>query len=155
MKLGQSSRRSVQGILASLVVLLAALIGPAAPAQAAPVSNFYVCHTIFCDDYAYGTITWYNRTAYVSGDVWTSGAYLSYVDSTQVVFEAYAGSTKIESQTRTVSYPPDTYRHFGFTIGDPDLVGGIDRIKITVCVFWPERDCGTSVNYNKGDAVEP
>ncbi|MFE7709335.1 hypothetical protein ACFU6I_26855 [Streptomyces sp. NPDC057486] len=52
--------------------------------------------------------------------------------STTVYFEAYAGTTKIASTTRTAS----THNRvsYSFPIGDPDLVGGFDRLKIQICL---------------------
>ncbi|MEU5727423.1 hypothetical protein ABZ783_37250 [Micromonospora sp. NPDC047738] len=126
---------------------MAAVLGFASPAAAAyPQTGFdvYGC----CVDYITagntdGVITWYNRTAYISGDVYTG-------DSTTAtaVFEAFASdatSSKIESQTRTVSGTWNS-KHFGFTIGDSNLVGGIHRIKITLCDYSVDS-CGRSINY--------
>lgn len=78
------------------------------------------------------------RTA--TGKVSTSDA----PDYTQAVFEAYAGSTKVgAAQTRTVSRYA-VYKDFSFVAGDPDLVGGIDRIKVTLCVYvLSGKHCGT------------
>ncbi|MFJ8113166.1 hypothetical protein [Streptomyces sp. NPDC096132] len=89
------------------------------------------------EDLSRGTITWYNRTAGMQGYVQD----FLYGHSTTAVFEAFAGSVKIDSETRTANNESDLgyFRHFDFTIGDTDLVGGIDRVKITVC-----HDYGTS-----------
>jgi hypothetical protein len=90
-----------------------------------------------------GTITWFNRTARVTGSV-QKGVF---VTTTTAVFEAFAGSTKIESQTRTVNGSfPDGIRGFDFVIGDTNLVGGINRIKITIS---NQGVNGVSVNFNK------
>jgi hypothetical protein len=61
------------------------------------------------------------------------------------VFEAFAGSTKIDSQTRTANKDGSTgwFRTYGLSIGDPDLRSGIDRIKITVRMNYPD---GSHVN---------
>ncbi|MEW2500665.1 hypothetical protein AB0878_09305 [Amycolatopsis sp. NPDC047767] len=67
----------------------------------------------------------------MTGKVYTSDA----PDYTQAVFEAYAGSTKVgAAQTRTVSRYA-VYKEFSFVAEDRDLVGGIDRIKVTLCVY--------------------
>lgn len=56
---------------------------------------------------------------------------------------------KIASETRTVAN--GLSRGFNFTIGDTDLVGGIDRIKITVCTLddGVPAHCSAPVNYMK------
>lgn len=45
----------------------------------------------------------------------------------------------------------DEFPQPGRWIGDTDLVGGIDRIKITACEVHTEtrRDCSAPVNYFK------
>ncbi|HEY8987332.1 MAG TPA: hypothetical protein VIU15_48200, partial [Streptomyces sp.] len=116
-----------------------------ASASAAAASSFYVSKT---NSSTYGTITWYNRTANVTGTVadHQNNAY------TVAYFEAFAGSTKIDSQTRSANNESDLgeYRSFSFTIGDPDLVGGIDRIKVTVCTHYAsDRFCTAPENYSK------
>lgn len=147
--------------LLSALFAAALLFGLATPAQANPVTSYLQCFDDYqtCNrgHYAFssGSFTWYNRTAYVSGDVnldtsalvVNPGGSVAFIDSVEVVFEAYApGGVKIEGQTRTVSRP-DESRHFGFTIGDTNLVGGIERIKVTVCIHSPARWCGSPVNY--------
>jgi hypothetical protein len=132
---------------ALVVTLLAAAmsLGVAAPASAA-VTEFTVTDDtpVNYPSWTIGTITWNNRTAYVSGDVFVGSDW----DCGQAVFEAFAGSTKIEVQTRTACWTtyPEGYRHFGFNIGDPDLRGGINRIKITICNY-PGRICGRSRHF--------
>jgi len=116
-----------------------------APASAASTSSFYVSKT---NSSTYGTITWHNRTASVDGTVadHQSSAY------TVAYFEAFAGSTKIDSETRSANDESSLgeYRTFAFTIGDSDLVGGIDRIKVTVCTHYAsDRFCSDPKNYSK------
>jgi hypothetical protein len=91
-----------------------------------------------------GTITWFNRTANITGDVFIG----EFATTTTAVFEAFAGSTKIESQTRTVNLTtfPNGDRHFNFLIGDTNLVGGINRVKVTIS---NEGLNGDSVNVDK------
>ncbi|GKQ34693.1 hypothetical protein [Streptomyces sp. A012304] len=99
--------------------------------------------------YTNGTITWYNRTAMVRGTVIDE---VDFYGSAVAYFEAYAGSTKIESTTRTADYygALGAVRDFNFTIGDTDLVGGIDRIKITVCQeVGTFKSCSSPENYSK------
>ncbi|BCJ41255.1 hypothetical protein GCM10010168_44470 [Actinoplanes ianthinogenes] len=106
-----------------------------------------------CSNYVAATITWYNRTAGIDGCVYDNFAG---ADFTGVVFEAYAGSTKIDSTTRSANDTVDDFgiRCFGFTIGDPDLVGGIDRIKVTVRRGFASGGYanGAWKNYQKKDA---
>ncbi len=114
---------------------------PAAPANAFTPDSFYLCDGWHagsdCDadaGRASGTITWGNRTAVISGQVWDTDA--NGMDFTTAFFEAYAGSTEIDSTTRTANRNSPSFgspRPYTFVIGNPDLVGGINRIKITVC----------------------
>lgn len=123
----------------------------AAPsAAAAAPTPFIVCaHTESCGaGYTYGDITWHNRTATVDGFVRDDQG----PGSTTAVFEAFAGATKIDSTTRTANADSSlgSPREYYFTIGDTDLVGGIDRIKITVCRNLAAGvDCGLPVNYSR------
>lgn len=74
---------------------------------------------------AEGTVTWHNRTATITGNVINGhGA------SATAFFRAYAGSTKIDQTTRTASGVSTT--PFSFVIGDPNLVGGINKITISI-----------------------
>ncbi|WP_416974603.1 hypothetical protein [Streptomyces sp. 4F14] len=138
-------------------VLLAACgtlgIAVAAPASAAdyPTDSFFVSKTdgSTTNSYTSGTITWYNRTAGITGAVvdLQAGAY------TVAYFEAFAGATKIDSQTRSANDESDLgqRRTFTFTIGDSDLVGGIDRVKVTVCTHYPSATfCSAPENYSRG-----
>jgi hypothetical protein len=121
-----------------------------APAQAAyPTDDFFLCITDTCAGSTEGTITWYNRTANVLGDVY------DFEDSygTTAIFEAFAGSVKVDSTTRTANEDTELgwRRHFNFTIGDPDRVGGIDRIKITLCRDYggAHQACSSPENYSR------
>lgn len=143
MNVKQLLRTAVVGALVGSGVA----VGMSAPAQADTSEQFYVCDAT-CFNWTSGTITWHNRTATVSGTVYDEqpGAY------TTAIFEAFAGSTKIDSATRTANDESDLgwARNFSFSIGDPNKVGGINRIKITVCWTSAEtRSCGPSENYIK------
>ncbi|MDO0937029.1 hypothetical protein QQY66_36920 [Streptomyces sp. DG2A-72] len=136
----------------SCLAACGALAITASPAAASSKQDFDVCaYTCSSNSgFTYGTITWYNRTAGITGSVWDNG----YKDvPTVAYFEAYAGSVKIDSETRTANTDTDlgAVRGFNFTIGDTNLVGGIDRIKITACEVYSatQRLCSASVNYNK------
>jgi hypothetical protein len=90
----------------------------------------------------WGEIIWGNRTAQIDGGVADAGA-----GSTTARFVAYAGKTLVESTTRTAddSGTPNPAL-FKFTIGNPNLVGGINRIQITAC---KGTRCGTPENYSR------
>jgi hypothetical protein len=79
-----------------------------------------------CVAHTSGWITWGNRTAGINGSV-TNGYSTGYVTA---IFEAYSGTVKIDSDTRTVY---SGTRDFPITLGDPDRVGGFDRTKFTIC----------------------
>jgi hypothetical protein len=96
-----------------------------------------------------GAVTWANRTATLKGHVQDDGGILS----STVFFTAYAGSTKVDSDTRTAS--PGQDRSFSdVTIGDPDLVGGFDRLKIQVCESGHPETCSEPVNLNRDGVAE-
>jgi hypothetical protein len=124
------SRAAVGG-----VAVAASVVGVSTPALAFAPDSFSVCYSVSsrCDSgYTVGTINWLNRTAEVSGEVSDSGA-----GSITAIFEAFAASNKIDTQTRstddTATGPTASPRGFTFAIGDPNLVGGINRVRITLC----------------------
>jgi len=133
-------------IYAAMVIAITAIAGSvvaASPASASGTSNFYVCGPLAGCSYeaTFGQIIWHNRTATVQGEAWNDG-----VTTTIAVFQAYAGSTLIDSESVSVvegSLP------INFNIGDPDLRGGINRIKITVCYEPAPRECGNPINYSE------
>lgn len=140
------TRRVAVGLLATCGALGIG-VAPATAADYAP-DEFTVLGEP--NGHTKGAITWYNRTANIQGyvlDISGSGR------STTAVFEAFAGSTKIDSETRTANNESDlgAIRSFNFTIGDTDLVGGIDRIKVTVCQQPPPSGdgCSSPENYSK------
>lgn len=68
---------------------------------------------------------------------------------TQVFFDAYQGATRVDSQARSTVFA-DAPKSFRFDIGNPNLVGGIDRIKITICGYFTSSEqlwCSTPVNF--------
>ncbi|MBM7787969.1 hypothetical protein [Tenggerimyces flavus] len=104
-----------------------------------------------CPDWAKGgAVVWGNRTAEVSGSVRDSSK--SQYEWVTVYFDAFAGSTKIDSTSRTAN---NEERPFRFFIGDPNLVGGIDRVRIQVCghfpATWPFEECGPQYNVWRGE----
>ena len=125
--------------------LLAAGVAGGVGEAAAADPPFKACYDLPCfgnDKTEFG-IVWYNRTAGLSGSVFNSGA----PDVTQAVFQAFAGGTLVDSEPRTDTNADSAPRGFGFTIGDPNLVGGIDRIRVTVCVYAPTKTCGPQFNF--------
>jgi hypothetical protein len=123
--------------LVLLMLCTLMLLGSGTSSHAANPTAFEVGNDYgYCTGYASGQITWYNRTAHVGGYVQAAPLDTPCTDnrSTTVIFEAYAGTRKIDSQTRTVNHRvAENYRDYGFVIGDSDLVGGINRVKITLC----------------------
>ena len=109
-------------------------VATATPALAAS-TPFSDCVPDWCSlSHTDGTITWFNRTANVQGTVTDIGA-----GTTQAIFKAFAGTTQIgPTQTRTAddeSSNPDVHspRSINFTMGDTNLVGGINKITVQVC----------------------
>jgi hypothetical protein len=137
-------------LAAGVLTAGAVVIAPAAPAYADVWKTFEVCAPSCDYGLVDGTVIFYNRTADVNGLVYDVGT-----GSTTAVFEAYAGAKKIDSETRTANDDPGSSlgspRLFDFAIGDPNLVGGIDRIKITVCFDFnlPNQWCGPPTNVSK------
>ncbi|WP_199512802.1 hypothetical protein [Nucisporomicrobium flavum] len=132
-------RTAIGAALATLATVL-----PPVAAQAAAVTSFSAYGwSGAMDGFSEGSFTWYNRTTYVSGDVY-EGDFDGHVT---VYFEAFANDTKVgPTEHRTAT----TYAglHFGFTIGDTDRPGGINNIRVTVC-NEPEHICGNRRRFNR------
>jgi hypothetical protein len=141
--------RKMIGALAAATLLPISVITTTGNAYAAD-EHYKVCvdepGTDCVIQFSEGYITWYNRTAHISGGVTST---LLIDDRAQVVFNAFAGTTLIDTQTRTTA--PGGTLGFGFDIGDTNLVGGIDRIRITVCKINIDntRECSYQHNYWK------
>lgn len=114
---------------------LVTVSGP--PASAASTTSYNVCVEAFCNTaYTIGQITWYNRTANVRGYVVDQGD----PGNTTARFTAYAGTRQIgPTQTRTID---NAQRNYDFSMGDTNLVGGINKIVIQVCAINASV-CGT------------
>src|SRR5207253_2434081 len=101
-----------------------------------------------CNGAADYSITWNNRTANVGGTIYDFNA-----GTTTAIFEAFAGSKKIDSQTRFVDDAGSTgyARPIAFPIGDPNLVGGINRIKVTLCRNYntASQYCNTPAQHSR------
>jgi len=136
-----------KALLVYVFVAIGIVLGVAPPAHAYSTIGFsaYGPELENSVSFTEGSFTWYNRTANVQGHVVDLGW-----GSTTAIFEAYAGDRKIDSETRTANDTTDLTwnRSFNFTIGDTDLVGGINLIKVTVCKNMTGfRPCGTSKYY--------
>ncbi|MEU0789715.1 hypothetical protein ABZ342_06585 [Amycolatopsis sp. NPDC005961] len=144
----RTSRTVRNGVAVSgiALALAAVLVTPASASSAWPNDTFRLCTTQGCGGQAIGGVIWGNRTSTVQGTV---ADYLA--RGTTVYFEAYAGATKIDSATRTASAHDDV--PFNFSIGDPDRVGGFDRLKITVCESG-KTYCTVPVNADRDDDPE-
>ena len=112
------------------------------------------------EGFAVGSITWYNRTASVSGVLTAADqpANNPQISSSEVIIQAYAGTTRVGPtqvvyrdirDSPAVAYGP-------FSMGDTNLRGGIDRIKVTVCDFVygltvedGDFSCGPQTNFGK------
>ncbi|WP_158641307.1 hypothetical protein [Amycolatopsis eburnea] len=132
---------------AAAITMTATVVAPAAAATW-PNDTFDLCATNCGVGGTWGGVVWGNRTAELQGTMYDSGGV-----GTTVYFEAYAGSVKIDGTTR--STPADSASPFHFTIGDPDLVGGFDRLKIQVCQtnsgpYW----CSRPVNADRDGVAE-
>ena len=77
-----------------------------------------------------GGVVWGNRTVEVQGRVDRKDFI---TDAATVYIEGYAGATKIDSEVRSTGFFRDTLP-FHFFIGDTNLPGGIDRIKLQLCL---------------------
>jgi hypothetical protein len=142
-------RRGI-AVLAAAAGLLGLGSGTATAAEVDPWP--IVCSSnVGCTSWAKGgAVVWFNRTAEVSGTVRDSS--VSQYEWVTVYFDAFAGSTKVDSDTRTARNEDLPFR---FPIGDPDLVGGIDRVRIQVCAHfpatWPFKECGPQHNEWRGE----
>ncbi len=137
---------NVRRALYTVAATGAALLSIATPASAAyPTTFFSDCGPVTdCNPSASGNITWYNRTAYIDGGIYNYSGQNGWA-----VFTAYAGGTKVDTVVTEVSV--DDYVAIEENIGDSSLVGGIDRIKVAICVGPTVNSltCGTATNYPK------
>lgn len=100
-----------------------------------------------CVNRSYGGIVWNNRTAQIQGavtddvDLWST---------TIVFFDSFAGDTKVEGIQRRSERGSVS---FNFPIGDLNLVGGIDRVRIQICHYRPPTDpagkCTRQYNFSR------
>jgi hypothetical protein len=93
-----------------------------------------------------GYITWGQRTADIQGYIDNTYGIPPWDGSATAYFDAFAGTTKVDSETRTAQVGSFQYP-IHFSIGDPNRVGGIDRIRTQICVQSPTtRTCSDQWN---------
>ncbi|WP_433494447.1 hypothetical protein ACQP26_28445 [Micromonospora sp. CA-248089] len=140
---------------ASALAAAAASLAFAAPAKAAyPTSTFSVDAPTAYRDSANGSITWYNRSVGVQGVVWTTALIdQDNVDHTTAYFEVYDGeSKKMNSTTRTSSgQNNNAWVNYNFTIGDPDGLKAVARVRVTVCAVRDDgsQTCSRPTSYGR------
>jgi hypothetical protein len=119
-------------------VLIAAAMLPIillsnATSASATDHEFLACQDDNCQDNGdtAGDIVWNNRTATIVNAYLVHPANATWY--TTATYDGMAGTTKVDSaagsvgpNVRVINFPP-------FAVGDPNRVGGIDRIRITVC----------------------
>lgn len=138
---------------ASALAAAAASLTFAAPAQAAyPTTPYYVLAPTAYQDDAGGTVTWYNRSVGIQGYVQTSTLIPDdNVNHTTVYFEVYDGkSVKMTSTTRTASGQNNSARlDYNFSIGDPDGLKAVMRVRVTVCAVRDDgsQDCSRPTSF--------
>ncbi|MGV9360128.1 hypothetical protein [Amycolatopsis sp. NPDC003731] len=130
-------------------VVAAALVTASTPATASPAATwpndeFIVCVPVApCPAQSNGGIVWGNRSALVQGQIRSLST-----SGTTVYFEAYAGSTKVDSDTRTARPGADV--PFDVSLST-NVVGGFDRVKIQICLPGPSQ-CSEPLHAHR-DAV--
>ena len=130
--------RSLLRKLAVAATIAAAAGLTAVPASVASTADagryFMLCmaHNCPTPSYVYGWITWYQRTVNLTGRV--SSDSTPSTEYLQARFQAFAGTRQIgPTQTRTATAGNGWAIDYSFVMGDPDLVGGVNKIKITLC----------------------
>lgn len=119
-----------------------ATAAPATAAPAAPDDIFKVCFdNSFCEwGNTSGVIKWSSGTPIITGKVYNLPGTVS---STTAVFEAFDGSVKIASDSRTVD---EGTKNFSLALGS----ARVDRVKITVCQNLASgTECGLPENYSR------
>ncbi|MFD8497324.1 hypothetical protein [Amycolatopsis sp. NPDC059657] len=107
---------------------------PAPTGVAATEKYFMICDVPTCPDpsYVYGWITWYARMVHISGRV--SSDTTPKTTWLQARFQAFAGGHQVgATQTRTAMASNGWGLDFAFDMGDPNLVGGVTMIRVTLC----------------------
>jgi hypothetical protein len=120
------------GAAALVVAVAGGHASASATAQYAP-DTFRICVDQACTMETKGTITWSNRMATIEGEV------INRVSGTALGnFGVFAGENYIEGMVIKSTVPAgsstDVVTKFGpATLGNPDLAGGVNIVKIKVC----------------------
>lgn len=119
-------RRVLATAAAAAVVVGVGGQSPASASAQWAEDDFDVCVDQVASMCVTGVISWGNRVARVSGGVTNDvpGGIAT------VRWDAFSGATKVDS---TTTYAPAPWSEIDFYLGDPNRVGGIDRIRIQVC----------------------
>ncbi|MFC0625418.1 hypothetical protein [Kribbella deserti] len=124
--MGNSVRRAVATAATAVVVAVTGGQSPASATAQWDFDWFRVCVDQAASMCVAGHIEWGNRTSKVAADITNNVA----GGIATVRWDAFANSTKIDSATSTV---PARTAEVNFTLGDPDLPGGVNRIRIQIC----------------------
>jgi hypothetical protein len=143
-------RTAVAAAALALPLVLAGQAG--ASTTAFPNDTWNISDDVIVEGVSVGGVIWHNRTATLQGYVEDLDTELTH--STRVYFTAYAGSTKVDGDGRTAS--PGNRVPFNFPIGDPDLVGGFDRLSIQVCRLEVDGPhfCSPGINLHRDNVAE-
>jgi hypothetical protein len=139
---------TIKKIAAGVLAAAAVAVSLSASAEAAgdPVTQW---STVGDDSgYAWGYVTWHNRTVSLTGYVTDKGA-----GWTVARFRAYANGRQIGPDvtryTDDASTNPNlkSPRDFEFLMGDTNLPGGIDKVGISIC--HTETSCAYSTSVTR------
>ena len=145
-----SYRRRALALGAAVMALTGAVNAPASASTQSWAPDHFgpICYVSCVNSGTEGDITWGNRTASMSGHVTDNDP--NAARFTTLHIDAFAGSTKIDSDAITTYINSSS---FYLVIGDPDLVGGINRIRLQLCQYWQATDvrigCTTQYNYTR------
>ncbi|MDS0134578.1 MULTISPECIES: hypothetical protein [unclassified Amycolatopsis] len=139
---------AVAAAAAALPMVLAGQAG--ATTTAFPNDSWDISNDVSPVGLSSGGVIWSNRSAVLQGSVEDFGGNFA----TRVYFTAYAGDTKVDGDGRTAG--PGKTVPFKFSIGDPDRVGGFDRLSIQVCELGLDGPqlCSPGVNLHRDDLGE-
>jgi hypothetical protein len=159
-------RRGMRVLAVAAAGVLALLAG-SAPALAAPRTTFMAatsdeasdCLTAPAVGCASGTFEWYNRTAQVTVTIRPHGWYrpggCGNNGYTEAIFEAFVGSVKTHVATRLRNCVSGNYQFAPFSVGNTNVSGNMNRIRLTVCEVLGggptagSRACGPNYNLYK------
>ncbi|MEU0091716.1 hypothetical protein [Kribbella sp. NPDC006257] len=119
-------RALATGAAAAAIAAAGGLTTASASTQYSP-DTFHICVDQSCTMETNGTITWTNRMASISGEV------INRVSGTAMAdFGVFAGENSIDGMVvKSASYT--TTKFPATAVGDPNLVGGVNIVKIKIC----------------------